>query len=174
LYQPYTAHIADLDGDGDEDLIVKRNGELNLVRNLIIDERSGVAARLREEGILGELANPDEDADGDGRSNALEFLQGTAPLIPDAAKPERSQPTVTVDGPSLEIRYENRSDAAELDLFYQLERSENLRDWSPVGNTGSTHHPLAAGWQETVIADEEVKARAFYRVHSWHEVPTTK
>ena len=168
--QTIVAHVSDLDGDGDEDLVVRRDGEFNLVRNLIIDERSKVAARMRADGVLGPLANPDEDADGDGRNNALELLQGTDPKLPDAADPERSQPSLVVGEESVAIRYENRADAEDLDLTYDLECSENLRDWVPMANAATTQNVLPHGWQQTTLQQTPTKPRCFYRVQMKHEV----
>ena len=174
LTKPDVLHVVDLDGDRDEDLIVKYNGQLHVARNLIVDERSGVATRMRAAGVLGQLSNPDEDADGDGRSNVIEFFQGTDPLVLDAADPDRSQPSLAVSGSDLTIHYESREDAGELDFVYQLEFSENLKDWIPMAEQGATHQSLSNGWQKTILPQELIHPRAFYRVRMRHEVPSDK
>jgi len=174
IYQALTSFdIADFDGDGDSDLLAYGNEHIALVRNLIIDERSGVAAKLRTLGVLGKTANPDEDPDGDGRDNATELLQGTDPQVVDAPQPQRALPKLQVMDGQVKVQFQNRSDAEELNLSYILETSSDLSEWTTVSLTDATSVPLTDSWKQTTVSGEK-QEKAFYRVRSEHQVPAVK
>ena len=162
--------IEDYDGDGDADILRgSANSGLYLERNLIIDERSGIARRMLALGVAPELVNPEEDADGDGRNNALEWLGGSDPTIADAER-NRADPVIARGANGMEITFEKRADSAALDMSYELEQSSDLRNWRPFSGANSGSIPLGDGWLRETFVTDPTEGGMFFRVKSKHEI----
>jgi hypothetical protein len=162
--------MADFDNDGDADLVYggTNSGTLHLVRNQIVDERSGLGRKMRELGARGPASNPDADADGDGRSNVLEFMEGTNPLLADAGNPAGLAPTIEHTAGSVAFRFRQRADAASLGLAYCLEESADLVTWWPSGVATTT--AVSGDWQWKSVQVEEGEPRRFFRLKCEHRV----
>ena len=139
---------ADFDGDGDSDFLLynKDQPALFLMRNLTVDERSPIVRSLVTLGVAGGLAGPDNDADGDGRSNFTELLEGTDPLLPDAADSRRFSLTLA----SGAISFDRRADAEDLGISYRIETSGDLIHWAPLDAVG-TAQPLVLQWERVTL-----------------------
>ena len=160
---------ADFDGDGDADFLVSKSDALFLIKNLVVDERSAIVQTLRRSGVTGKLAAAGADADGDGRDNFTELLQGTNPVTPDRPRPDRLQPRVTTQGGPLTVRFHQRSDAAALGLHYQLESSTDLTRWTPVVPANRTTTTLDSTWQEIAVTPAARAAQGFFRLVVRHQ-----
>ena len=93
------------------------------VRKLDVDTYDAWVARTDWGGSSAVL--PDEDADGDGWSNFLEFAFGRSPVAVDPAGPAL-QLVNTLQGRVLEVPLGVDS----LDLNYMLQSSDDLADWT--------------------------------------------
>ena len=165
--------MADFDGDGDMDVLRRNlgNGIFLLVRNQIIDERSGVAARMRSLGTLGPLSNPEQDADGDGRSNACEFMTGNDPRVPDVANNSRLKAGISLSVSNATIFYWTRGDEDELNIDHVLERSNDLQSWNKVDDSLAITSIIEGAWNLKNLTLPRTGAREFYRVVTKHAVP---
>ena len=153
---------ADFDGDGDADFLFynKNQPALFLMRNLSVDERSPIVRSLVTHGVAGDQAGPDNDADGDGRSNFTELLEGTDPLLPDPADPQRIGLTLAPGA----ITFNRRSDAEDLGISYRLETSGDLVNWESLDAVG-TVQPQASSWERvTVPLPTSGPAKSFFRL----------
>ena len=137
-----TRILEDFDGDGDLDAIYRQGSDTFpsedfqayfLVRNLIIDETSGITFALRELGVLGPDANPGSDPDGDGKSNFEEFILGCDPLVADPSQDRSRLSPFLTDNQQLQFSANKRALAAG--VTYQLEYSADLSQWQPVEAT---------------------------------------
>lgn len=135
----YTATIlsGDFDGDDDADFLLKTGDfDLVLLRNPSVDERSAITRRLIAMGAKGSLAGPDQDADGDGRSNFAEIIGRTNPLSQDEELPDpfgmRVGHSEDGDGLHFTIPAGWGSDA----ILWDYEISTDLRIWTPVSTVG--------------------------------------
>lgn len=160
---------ADFDGDGDADFLVSNSYSLFLIKNLIVDERSAIVRTLRLAGVTGQLAAAGADADGDGRDNFTELLQGTDPVTRDRPRPDRLQPQVTTAGGPLTVHFQQRADAAALGLHYQLESSTDLAHWTAVAPANLTSTQLDSTWQDLAVSPAALVARGFFRLVVRHE-----
>ncbi len=174
-YSPFIAApstaiaCADFDGDGDLDTLhSSSNSGLYLVRNLIVDERSPITAELMQQGLLGSEATPDADFDGDGLSNAHEYLFGTDPTAAQNEEPADLSPKWTTHEGLAELTFLRRLDATQLKLDYRLERSTDLQNWEkiPFGDTEST--PLSDTWESVTTKGLIQGSRYFYRSRPEH------
>ncbi|MEN8783199.1 MAG: thrombospondin type 3 repeat-containing protein [Akkermansiaceae bacterium] len=119
----------DIDNDGDLDSLYARGfSGLHLVRNTIIDEDSLITKAPTSQGLTPARATP--QADGDGRSNALEIIHGTDPLTADQAPSDFIQAKLTSGQTTLEFTQLTR--ATELGVYYDLESSSDLTNWSRI------------------------------------------
>lgn len=105
-------------------------GSLHLVRNTIIDEDSPITKARTSQGLTPARATPQADADGDGRSNALEIIHGTDPLTADQAPSDFIQEKLTSGQTTLE--FTQLTNATELGVYYDLESSSDLTNWSRI------------------------------------------
>lgn len=65
-------------------------------------------------------AGPDEDPDGDGQSNRIEFLQRSSPIVPQVAE----WPVVTFDGGNVEVQFLHPVGREGI-----IETSVDLQEW---------------------------------------------
>ena len=153
---------ADFDGDGDADFLLynKNQPALFLMRNLMVDERSPIVRSLVTLGVAADQAGPDNDADGDGRSNFTELLEGTDPLLPDAANPRRFSLTLA----SGALSFNRRADAANLGITYRIEVSGDLVTWTPLDADG-TAQQLDPAWERVIVPlSANGPAKRFFRL----------
>lgn len=76
-----------------------------------------------------ELSAPASDPDGDGIPNLLEYALGLHPRQPS----QSGLPEIASDAASLSLIY--RKDPAKPDIGWQVEASQTLGQWEPVGDT---------------------------------------
>jgi hypothetical protein len=153
---------ADFDGDGDADFLLFNRSQpaLFLLHNPLVDERSPIVNLLVAQGVAGAQAGPDGDADGDGRSNFTELLEGTNALVRDAANPPRFSLTISPGA----LSFSRRADAADLGISYRIEVSEDLVNWAPLEVAG-TVQPQSAPWERvTVPLAPNGPAKRFFRL----------
>ncbi len=160
----------DFDGDGDADLLWwdPQAGTFHLVKNTIVDERSAIGRELRGLGISGAFSNPGEDADGDGRSNVRELLEGTDPLVADDV-PAVPQAAVVVDVSSrANLRIRALAGAEAFGISQQVQWSTDLEQWHPLEVPMVVDGPRDGLWQwmsAELPADGDA---AFFRLVSTH------
>jgi hypothetical protein len=101
-----------------------------------------------EEIARGSVAEPDADPDGDGASNAQEFLGGTDPRVPDSAGP-----TLSIV-PAVAVQW-----LAQAGAVYQVQVSTEAVVWTNLGS------PVRGdGTVQRVFETTPEHARRFYRV----------
>ncbi len=125
--------IEDFDGDGDVDFVYQYGNEFQtyfLVRNQIVDERSGVTFAMRDLGVLGADANPNSDADGDGETNFEEFIFGGNPIEPSIVG-DRSRLNVGVSSERAATFSVNKA-ALAAGVNYRMKVSSDLEEWQSV------------------------------------------
>ena len=167
--RPTAVAIADFDGDGDLDhLLPDGHSRLNLVRNLIIDERSPITRELLSKGFIGVEANPDSDCDGDGFSNAYEYLFGTNPTVNQVEEPADLAPYWATHAGTPELRFLRRRDAAQLKLDYILERSLDLRTWEEVPLLDAESIAVDETWEWVTTRGLNEGGAYFFRTHPQH------
>ena len=126
---------ADYDGDGDLDFLAQGSiddGPLSLflVRNLIVNETSGITFALQDQGLVGAEANPSSDPDADGRSNFEELIQGTDPIFSDSPGTE---PFASLNlTPNGQLFFDAQQEALDVGITYDLLFSTDLQDWESV------------------------------------------
>jgi hypothetical protein len=164
---PYTFQSADFDGDSDADFLLLSE-DLILLTNPLIDERSAITRYLGSKGVPGIQAGPDQDADGDGRSNVEELLHGDDPLSPGEPSPDPFGLFFGVDGSSAEVTYRLPRNAAPLGLEYHIQRSVDLIHWE-TDTTASPEMLFLGG--DHVFLHQSVRfegKRAFFRLFGSH------
>ncbi len=159
---------ADFDGDGDADFLVGNRANVYLVRNLVVDERSSLERWMQARGAGGALGEPDADADGDGRSNEQEIIEGTNPLVADAAAPENFRLSLAMSGGVPVLGFQQRADAADWQLHYRIESSDDCVVWEEVDSSGAELLLLGGGWAHLSLAPEAGEGRRFFRMKAWH------
>lgn len=166
---PEAALTADFDGDGDLDsLVPDGNSRLNLVRNLIVDERSSITQELMSQGLSGALSTPSADPDDDGLSNAMEYLSGTNPLVSDAQDAADLSAFLRSTKGIPDISFIRRKDAGDNSLEYDLERSTDLMNWQPVPTDSAVVESLDTLWEEVTVEGSTGSGAFFYRTNPQH------
>ncbi|MGJ8723131.1 MAG: FG-GAP repeat domain-containing protein [Roseibacillus sp.] len=163
-----TSILEDFDSDGDLDALY-RHGESSylsddyqtyfLVRNLILDETSGITFAMRELGILGADANPNSDPDGDGKSNFEELILGCDPQVADPSNDRsRTTPILTAEN---ELQFSVNKAAQNAGISYRLQYSDDMSQWQPAEATFlADEDSLWETWQ----ALPSEMPRCFYRL----------
>ncbi|MES2706707.1 MAG: metallophosphoesterase [Verrucomicrobiota bacterium] len=96
------------------------------------------------------------DPDGDGQTNAAEYLAGTAPTNPASRFQIRS---LTGGAPDFQITWQSVPGKN-----YRLEQSPNLRSWSPVTHPGGALRIIPASLDATTAAAVAIPVPGFLRV----------
>ncbi|YCM45076.1 VCBS repeat-containing protein [Verrucomicrobiaceae bacterium 227] len=165
---PIPVAVADFDNDGDTDALYSRGfSGLYLVRNSIVDEDSAITTALIALGQTPAMATPDADADQDGRSNALEYIQGTDPLLADQAPPDFSAPALSPDGSQL--IFERPAHAGEFDLHYQLEISFDLTNWAAIPSALPTIISSDETTQQVSVEIPRSHRISYFRISATHD-----
>lgn len=99
---------------------------------------------------------PDGDPDGDGQTNAAEYLAGTAAGDPGSVLKIEF---VTGTAPDFEITW--RSVPGKI---YGLETSGDLRNWTPVTGSGGSPRSIPASIGPTTTAAVQISPSGFVRV----------
>ena len=87
----------------------------------------------------GENDGPDQDADGDGISNLLEYVLGGIPVGP-GANNTSILPTQAVGADNLVFTF-RRSDASESDVTLKVQWSDNMGLWNDFATIGAVDAP---------------------------------
>ena len=104
------------------------------------------------------MAANDADPDGDGLSNLVEYALGTDPLV---NQPEEAPVIVWIEENGLSylgLEFRAQSDAAN--VSYQLEVSDNLKDW----RTSAMFAPPFSSNPSTVKASVPGSSRRLVRI----------
>lgn len=142
--------IGDFDQDGDIDTIYANGfSDLYLVRNTLVDEDSLITQSLTEIGLTPALATPEADPDLDGRSNALEILQGTDPQSPDSAPRDFIATKISRDGSF--VSFNRRGDASDFQLYYDVQISSDLVHWKTIQTSPPTIIGSHGIWEQVSV-----------------------
>jgi hypothetical protein len=176
---------ADLDGDGDADFILGGSGQpLFLVHNPLVDGRSRITHALVASGVAGNLADPDRDADGDGRTNEEELLTGTDPTVAGTAPTNPFEPGLQVFAstgifsfrlPTVAVGLAPGPDGlphtpATLGLRYQVDWSADLEHWTPLDMETAELFIHGGGWAYLTMPVSREAPRAYFRLRGEHRV----
>lgn len=174
---------ADLDGDGDADFVLGGNGQpIFLVHNPMVDGRSRITHALVASGVAGNLAGPDRDADGDGRTNEEELISGTDPTVADAAPANPFEPSLQLFQTTGTFSFRLPTVAAglapgpdglshtalTLGLHYQVERSADLEHWTPLDMEEAELFIHGGGWTYLNLPVSRDGPRAYFRLRGEH------
>ena len=97
-------------------------------------------------------AGPDEDPDGDGQSNRIEFLQRTSPVVPQVAE----WPVITFDGGHVEVQFLHPADREGI-----IETSVDLQEWVIWDVPENTLTVPEENALRTIVAPRAGQARFF-------------
>ena len=106
--------------------------------------------------------DPAADADGDGASNALEFLYRTSPVDPRDKMGFTSVRSVPGVLPTLALTYLRPTDWLERRMNFQLQFTDNFNGWSALFPSRTTVEDLGAMERVTVEVQGELQMRSFF------------
>ncbi len=126
--------VGDFDGDDDVDFLFGLDSfDMVLLQNPIVDERNAITRALLEKGVKGALAGPEQDADGDGRSNFSEIFFSTDPTVSDEVTEDPFKLWISRDTSGVVLHYDTPANAWPPNaISTTYEMSEDLQSWSPV------------------------------------------
>lgn len=97
------------------------------------------------------ISGPNADPDGDGRTNLMEYAQGTAPKAADTG----SSPVISTAGGS--FIFDFTRDNFPTDLVYHCEVSDDLRNWLPQPAVFVSNLGMIENWRTTLPLTGEAK-----------------
>lgn len=160
--------VDDFDGDGDIDALYAYGfSGLHLVRNTLVDENSDITTALIDRGLTPSEATPLADPDRDGRSNALELIQGTDPLTADEA-----DITFLADPPVLKdsrLHFKRRSDSVFYQIHYEIESSLDLIHWSKIPTSEPTLISTDGTYDRVSIGIPMTSRKQYLRISVAHD-----
>ncbi len=128
------------------------------------------ASWTEAEGLAAENAGPNDDPDGDGGDNLLEYAFG---FDPNTAEPLHGDQTglapistpeiLSQTDDSITIAFIRRKSTSGTDVTYLLESSEDLHQWSPAGGKEQVT-PLDQTWEGVVTIIPKPDANTYFRV----------
>ncbi|MDQ8189450.1 FG-GAP repeat domain-containing protein [Roseibacillus persicicus] len=161
--QEETGALADFDGDGDVDFIVRDDffgpSSYLLLRNPIVDDSSLLTFEMIRRGVKGSAANPDSDADGDGVSNFVEFINGSDPQ--DASSHTTTEPALILSADRVPEFRVNKA-AKNLGVSYRLEFCTDLAHWTEA--PAELHSALDSEWDLYRLSGDSFPAGSFFRL----------
>ena len=168
---------ADFDGDGDADFITGGGSysPLLLIRNPVVNAQSAITRALIAAGAQASIANPELDADGDGRSNEDELMVGSNPLVADEEPfdPYLLRLNAGVGQAALSFKLPKTTalsdevSTRDLEIKFVIERSSDLKDWTEVDrpDTGTS---LDASWSSFNLPVACDGKQGFFRIRGLH------
>jgi len=170
IYSNVIWQVADFDGDGDTDaLYTDGYQQLSLVRNPLVDERSPITRHLVAAGSTGKKAQPLSDADGDGRDNQTELLFGTDPLTKDSAPANPLGVNFVPGGNGNSLSFSVPGYASSLGLHYEVQRSTDLADWTPLEGASPDFISNSGGWNRMNLPLECSGPCGYFRIRGIHK-----
>lgn len=165
-FQSGSTHFyADFDGDGDADFLIGEGAlNLTLVQNPLIDENNAITRFLVKAGATGQKATCQGDADGDGRDNLTELLFGTDPVADDAQPANPLEVQLHHSGSSAAISFQIPAYATDLSLKYEVQRSTNLIDWSPLDDSAIVLRSHDGEWSFLNLPIDHSEGSAYFRI----------
>jgi ELWxxDGT repeat protein len=106
--------------------------------------------------------DPDDDGDGDGASNLLEFLYRTSPIDPRDKFGLTSVRAVPGILPTLEITYLRPGDWRSRGMNYQLEFTQRFGGWSVLAPSRTTVENIGSMERVTVEVQAELRMDEFF------------
>lgn len=170
---------ADFDGDGDADFVIGGTGysPLLLIRNPIVNQQSAITRALVATGVQGNLAGPDNDADGDGRSNELELMTGSNPVAADHEPSDpyslrlslsATQGTLSFKFPQVAFLPDDPT-TGDLGIHFVVEHSMDLQIWEPLPYSPKDPGPGDASDARSLSVPLE-GPKGFFRIRGEHRL----
>lgn len=180
----YSRGALDFDGDQDADIVINKGfgSAVLLLHNPQIDGRSRITHAMVASGIPGNLAGPDLDADGDGRTNVEELLTGTDPTKADAAhvNPFETSLHLHTEGGAFLFRLPTSLaglapgpdgqplSPATLGLHYHVENSLDLKHWTPLEMESVEVFLFGGGWVYLSLPIPREGPQGYFRLRGEH------
>ena len=160
--------VADFDNDGDVDALYADGfSGLHLVRNTIVDEDSPITSLLISQGLTPAQSTPQADPDNDGRSNALELIQGSDPLISDQASHEFLNSKLSFNGSHLV--FQQLTNTSDLAIYNDVEVSNDLVSWTRVPSPSPALLSTQGIWDQVSVAMTPSGPKKYYRISTTHD-----
>lgn len=86
--------------------------------------------------LTGQYVDPEDDGDGDGITNQIEYAYGLSPVTPDPTNDfSLTTEAGVIDANSTDLRISFRRDTLATDLTYKLQISSDLINWTTIAES---------------------------------------
>ncbi len=161
-FDPTSAAMIDIDGDGVRDLLVSSNSPFAIRRLEWYKVSKPVVPPLYDQwmnnyGRTGNMAGPHEDLDGDGNNNWSEYVFQSNPLISEPA--DQNRPRISMQEGFLRVDFASRADVPDM----VLQSSIDLTNWQDRTAVESTV-PGVTSLKQWSMVEPIGTGKKFYRV----------
>lgn len=154
----------DRDGDGHADLHIGDARDAGLT--LLASFAGRPYERWAGDFDLGDAAGPEDDANGDGRPNVLDYALGLDPGEP------AGEDLLESGVGGIHFAFARRESSPPTGLTYLVETSANLASWDEVAEGSLVVSPLSPGWQRVSLRlDPDPGGRRFARLRVTYQDP---